>query len=44
MWPDMQVFSKPYLSHLESELDVPYMNLDRLTEIYPMVVSKLPFD
>jgi hypothetical protein len=40
----MQNFSKPYLSHPDSELDVLYMNLDLLDESYPMVKSKLPFE
>jgi hypothetical protein len=40
----MQNFSKPYLSHPDSELGVLYMNLDLLDEPYPMVKSKLPFE
>ena len=42
--PDVQVFQKPYLPHPDSYLDVLYMNLDLLDELYPMVKSKLPFE
>jgi hypothetical protein len=41
---DVQIFQKPYLPHLDTELDVPYMNLDLLDESYPMVEYKLPFE
>jgi hypothetical protein len=41
---DMRVFLKLHLSHPKSVSGVPYMNLDRIDESYPMVVSKLPFD
>jgi hypothetical protein len=40
----MQIFQKPYLLHLDSELDVLYMDLDVLDETYPMVKSNLPFE
>jgi hypothetical protein len=42
--PDVQTFRKPYLPHSDSDLDVLYMNLDLLTESYPMVKSKFPFE
>jgi hypothetical protein len=29
---------KPYLPHPDSDLDVPYMNLDLLDETYPIVI------
>jgi hypothetical protein len=41
---DVQIFQKTYLLHLDSELDVLYMDLDVLDETYPMVKSKLPFE
>jgi hypothetical protein len=34
---------KPYLPHPDSDLDVPYMNLDLLDETYPIVKSNLYF-
>jgi hypothetical protein len=40
----MQTFRKTYLPHLDSDLDVLYMNLDLLDESYPMVKSKLSFE
>jgi hypothetical protein len=40
---DVQILYKSYLPHLESDLDVPHMNLDLLDETYPMVKSKLYF-
>jgi hypothetical protein len=40
---DVQILYKSYLPHLDSDLDVPHMNLDLLDEIYPMVKSKLYF-
>jgi hypothetical protein len=39
----VEIFWKPYLSHLDSELDVLYMGLDLLDETYPVGKSKLPF-
>jgi hypothetical protein len=39
---DVEIFRKPYLSHLDSELDILYMDLDLLDETYPMGKSKLP--
>jgi hypothetical protein len=41
---DVQIFQKPYLLHLDSELDVLYMDLDVLDETYPMQKSKFPFE
>jgi hypothetical protein len=38
---DVQILYKSYLPHLDSDLDVPYMNLDLLDETYPMVKTKL---
>jgi hypothetical protein len=40
---DVQIIQKLYLPP-DSELDVPYMDLDLLDENYPMVESKLPFE
>jgi hypothetical protein len=40
----VQIFQKPYLSHLDFELDVLYMDLNLLDESYPMEESKLPFE
>jgi hypothetical protein len=38
---DVLILYKPHLSHPDSDLDVPHMNLDLLDETYPMVKSKL---
>ena len=42
--PEVQNLQKPYLSHTDSELDVPHIYLDLLDEIYLMVKSKLSFE
>ena len=39
----VQNIPKPYLSHPESKLDIPYMHFDHLDGMYIMVKSNLPF-
>jgi hypothetical protein len=41
--PGVQILQKAYLPHLDSDLDVPHMNLDLLDETYSIVKSKLYF-
>jgi hypothetical protein len=41
---DVETFRKPYLSHLDSELDVLYMELDLFDEAYPMGKPNLPLE
>jgi hypothetical protein len=42
--PDVQTFRKSYLPHPDSELDILYVDLDLLNDLYPMVKAKLPFE
>jgi hypothetical protein len=38
--PGVYILEKSYLTHPDSDLDVPYMDFDLLDETYPMVKSK----